>query len=440
MVLNWNIEVIVNFIASITGLILTIATYSKPKSQKITSLFYIRLSIFSVCVFMALDGLSFLFVSEILSKLTALVLFPSAIFIIIGINYIIRETYYSSGLIICFGIGFLLLYLASQPGAVIVSREAGILRMKWTGVFNIFAVLLTAVIQLYLFYWGLKTWLNTPVLIKKEASIFFLGIILAAPITFIFYMLYFLAPLLILVSSLTLVLGMLIFLIAILREPKLLYILPFTIQRILVKDREGFPLFDHDWSKSNISDSIFSGFLNAVQLMSEEVMNIGGLLDINLEEGILILRESTSITVGLVASKSSKLLRESVIKFTNDFEKKFEKELKRSVKEMSQYEGAFELIEKYFSNFPYKIIKSKKQPLLLTGKFIRMPLEIENKLRSVFTNEKEYETIKTELLKSPLGLSSEFFTLYDNLMDETKRISEEKIRYLNDDTDSDKSI
>jgi len=130
-----------------------------------------------------------------------------------------------------------------------------------------------------------------------------------------FYLLFY-----IIFSDLSIVIGGIIIIFSVLREPKLLYILPFTIHRIVIKDRNGHPLYDHDWSETNISEAIFTGFLNAVQLMSEEVMHIGGLLDINLEEGILILKESKNITVGLVASKSSKLLRGSLIKFTNDFE------------------------------------------------------------------------------------------------------------------------
>jgi len=378
---------------------------------------------------MAMDGLSFLFVSEMLARITGIILFPTTIFLIIGINYTIRETFYSKGLIICFGLGILFAYLTFQPGVVESSLETGYLRMNWTGAFNILAIVFTAIIALYLFYWGLKTWLNAPVLIKKEASIFLLGIIITSPVGMVFYIFYLIEPVFILASDFALIIGILIFLIAILREPKLLYILPFTVYRISVKDREGFPLFDHDWSKSNISDTIFTGFLNAVQLMSEEVMNIGGLLDINLEEGILVLKESKLITVGLVASKSSKLLRESVVKFTNDFEIKFEKELKNSVKDISQYEDAFELIEKYFSNFPYKILKSKKQPLLLAGKYARIPLEIENKLKSIFTDEKEYEFIRTELQRSPFYFTKEFLSLYDELKKE-ERISGEEPKYL----------
>jgi len=88
-------------------------------------------------------------------------------------------------------------------------------------------------------------------------------------------------------------------------------------------------LYDQNWYETNISETIFTeGFLNAVLLMSEEVMHIGCFLDINIEEGILILKESKNIIAGLVASKTSKLLRDSETKFSDDFETKFKRENK----------------------------------------------------------------------------------------------------------------
>ncbi len=52
-------------------------------------------------------------------------------------------------------------------------------------------------------------------------------------------------------------------------------------------------------------------------------MHVGGILDINLNEGILIVTRNKYITVGLLASKASKLLRDCVnnsnILYPNDF-------------------------------------------------------------------------------------------------------------------------
>jgi len=430
MVLNWNIEVIVDFLCFAIAFILSIVLYYRPKAKKIKSLFFIRLGFISFWLFILLDGLAILFLKEFLGLISGFILIPAALFIIIGVNYTIKEHYYSFGFLITFSLAVLFLYIGIQPGAVEIETQAGYIGVRWMGLFGTLGMTLAGITLFYLFYWGIKTWINAPFLIKKEASIFFFGILFVFPCGFIFYILYSFEPIYIIFSDLSIVIGGIIIIFSVLREPKLLYILPFTIHRIVIKDRNGHPLYDHDWSETNISEAIFTGFLNAVQLMSEEVMHIGGLLDINLEEGILILKESKNITVGLVASKSSKLLRDSLIKFTNDFETKFERELKNSVSDMSQYDAAFELIEKYFSNFPYKIIKNKKQHLLLTGEYVKIPLELENKLRIIFPDEEEYKAIKTELIKSPLSFTSGFTKLYNELKDEIEKISDEEMKYL----------
>ena len=438
MELYWSIEVIVDFLAATVGIILSVVTYYSPKAKKIKSLFFIRLGFISFWLFMLLDGFAFLFLNEFLGLLTGIILIPAALFIIIGVNYTIKESFYSFGLIIAISLAILFLYTGTQPNAVVIESQSGYLRVRWIGLFSILGMIFSGISMFYLFYWGIKTWINSPFLIKKEASIFFLGVLIIFPISFIFYVLYLFEPIYILISDITMLVGALIIALIVIREPKLLYILPFTIYRIVVKDRDGQPLYDHDWSQSNISEKIFTGFLNAVQLMSEDVISRGGLLDIHLEDGILIVKESKLITVGLVSSKSSKLLKDSVIKFTTDFENKFERKLKKSVKDMSQYIGAFELIEKYFSNFPYKIFKSKKQPLLLTGKYFKIPLELENKLRSIFTDDEEFKVVKAELVKCPLHFPFDFMKLHNDLKDEMEQISSEEIKFLNENFEENK--
>ncbi|MFX1391252.1 MAG: hypothetical protein ACFE9Z_14395 [Promethearchaeota archaeon] len=432
MTLNWNIEVIVDFILAIVGITLSIITYYSPKVKKIKSLFFIRLGFIGFWIFMILDGLSFLLTSELFGLISGLILITAALFIIIGVNLTIKEKFYSYGLFIVVGLAFLFIYLGFQPGAFLLEFQSGYLRIRWTGLFGILGFSFTGISMFYLFYWGIKTWINAPFLIKKEASIFFVGILIIFPFGFLFYAFYFIEAVFILICDFAIAVGSFIISYVVIREPKLLYILPFTVYRIVVKDRTGHPLYYHDWSESSINETIFTGFINAVQLMSEDVMNIGGLLDINLERGLLILNESRNITVGLLSSKSSKLLRDSVVKFTKDFENKFEYNLKISNKNITDYDDAFELIEKYFSNFPYKTMKSKKQPLMVTGKYLKIPLELENKLRRIFKDEREYEAIKTELLKSPISFTSEFIRLHDELKDEMKKISEKDTKYLNE--------
>ena len=426
MVLNWTPEVIVEIFTSANILIATLLMYILPRTKKIKSLSYIRLGLFFMGMLFALDLLANLFLNTLLSRICGLMLFPSAVLFAIGINYTIKETYYSPFLLIAGGLGVLYFYLAFQPGSVGFEFEGGHLNVNWIGLYELVGLFFIFFVGSASFYWGLKTWLNAPFLIKREALIFFMGTVINGPLTLLIYLFYIWNPIFILFAYATTGLGNFFVCLGILKEPKLLYILPFTVNRIVVRDREGNPLFNHDWSRSSLSDSIFTGFLNAVQLMSEEVINMGGLMDIKLEEGILTLYESELISVGLVASKYSKLLRECVVQFTQDFEQKFERELKKQVKDIAQYKGAFELIEKYFSNFPSRVISSRKQSLLLSSKYMKRVGEFDNKLKKMFPDEKEYENIRNELQKSPISLTPDFFSLYDELKAENDKIEDSK--------------
>ena len=426
MVLNWTPEVIVEIFTSTTIFVAVLLTYFEPRTKKIRSLFFIRMGMISMMLYFVFDLLANLFLSTILARLYPILLFPTTMFFVIGINFMIKESFNSIILIITIGAGVLLCYLAFQPNVVGFEVEWGHLNVNPVGMFEVLEDFLSLFLFIPVFYWGLKTWLNAPFLIKKEALIFFIGIIIVAPISLGVFVLYYWDPSFILYSDITLSIGVFMICIAIFMEPKILYILPFSIYRIYVKDRDGYPLFDHNWSESDISEPIFTGFINAVQLMSQEVMNIGGLLSIDLTEGILILKESDYITVGLVASKSSKLLRDSLIGFSKDFEEKFQRELKKSTIDKKDYMAAYELIEKYFSNFPSKLIKSRKEPLLLMTKYQEVPIAIENQLKEIIKDDEKYKIIKEELKNTPYGASPTFFDLYEELKNKPDQITNEE--------------
>ncbi|GAH29019.1 unnamed protein product, partial [marine sediment metagenome] len=76
---------------------------------------------------------------------------------------------------------------------------------------------------------------------KKDASLLFLSVIIVSVLGMLFYLLYIFETVFILFSNFAMIVGLLIFTIAIIREPKLLYILPFTVYRIVIKDKEGHP-------------------------------------------------------------------------------------------------------------------------------------------------------------------------------------------------------
>ena len=435
MDLNWSPEVITSFIAATSALLAVLISRQRGRTVKIDSLNYIRLSWFFMALFLYFDGISLLLMSLLLYRIYVLLLLPATILFIIGINYTIKESFNSVNLIFVGCLGILLCYLVFQPDAVKTGTEYGYPTINWVGPFLYMVIIFQILMSSILFYWALKTWKNAPFLIKKEARLLLIGTIILSPGGGVIYLISLWIPSLILIDNMVLAVGGLIMIISLKKEPKLLYILPFTIYRILVKDKEGFPLFDHDWSKSDVNENVFTGFINAVQLMSEEVLSIGGVVDIHLEEGILTLYKSELITVGLVASKSSKLLKESLVNFSNDFQKMFERELKKSVKDMVEYDAAYELIEKYFSNFPYRIITNKNYPLILAGKYTDIPPELENKFKQVITNKEEYDFIISELIKYPPCVSEELLNLYKEVKEEPEKLPDDDYKYLDSEFD-----
>jgi hypothetical protein len=142
------------------------------------------------------------------------------------------------------------------------------------------------------------------------------------------------------------------------KDPKILYILPFKAYSIVViHSTAGFPLFYHNWSEPLIDQDLFTCVLSATEKMTTEVLLRGGVKSVNLEEGVLILEKKTHIIVGLLASKISKFLRDCLSDFAEQFEKEFSVELKQDPNELHHFDGASKLIEKTFAHVPSRIIE-----------------------------------------------------------------------------------
>ncbi|MFX1257415.1 MAG: hypothetical protein ACFFAN_06135 [Promethearchaeota archaeon] len=431
MELNWTPEVIVDLLIGLAFLIGGFFSFKTSSNNKIKTLLFLRLVWFCLSAYFLFEGISYLILSTFLARIFAIIAFPATIFLILAINYNLKDSFNSINLIPIFILGTLLCYLAFQPDAVKIVVEDGYLTIVWTGLFNIIGILFLVIFSSCFFYWALKTWIHAPFEIKKEASLFLFGAVIANIVSHIFYFLIFWIPSFILLSNFSVLIGLSICNIIIKKEPKILYILPFTPYRIIVYDRNGFPLFDYDWTKSNISESLFSGFIISIQKMSKEIINMGGLLDIRLKKGILILHDSKFITVGLVISKSSKFLIDSIKKFSYEFEEKFEKQLIESCKDTSKFEQANLLIEKYFSIFPSRLISKNNNDLFLSKDYYKIPPDLDNILKKILKDEKEYEYIKCEIQRSPKRTFSEFLNLYNELIEEIYQLNKENFKESN---------
>ena len=152
-----------------------------------------------------------------------------------------------------------------------------------------------------------------------------------------------------------------ILVIVLVRNPGLLYILPYRVHRLTVIHRKiGISIYDHQFSSSDIDEDLLAGLLNALEQMSVEVLKHGELEEIKLTQGILIFVKSEKITVGLITSKSSTHLRDSLNKFAMAFEARFNQLLDMGAPDLNEFNSAIELIDFYFGNIPsYTQIKKE---------------------------------------------------------------------------------
>ncbi|MFX0101310.1 MAG: hypothetical protein ACFFCS_17180 [Candidatus Hodarchaeota archaeon] len=232
------------------------------------------------------------------------------------------------------------------------------------GYFGTYVAIVANVVLLNTFYYFTKILIKAPVYLKKPL----IFIVMAG---FIFIGIIFIIQLDILDRVAQFVLNMIfttyqfsMLPVLILKYPQAMYILPFKVYRLTVIELEGgIPLFSRDWKikegeEGLGSDGLFSGMLHGVNLIMKESLNKGMATNIMLENGILILKKSTTYQTAcvLVASKASRSLRNALDMFANEFFTTYGELLKSSPREVSAFDGAVEIMRKCFGFIPDDII------------------------------------------------------------------------------------
>ncbi|MGY5881931.1 MAG: hypothetical protein RTV31_16915 [Candidatus Thorarchaeota archaeon] len=144
--------------------------------------------------------------------------------------------------------------------------------------------------------------------------------------------------------------------IAFVRKPKLAYVLPFRVLRLIVfETKGGVPLFSHTWGKHEGSpeEALFSGMLQGIALILDESVRKGAVREIVLENGILVLQRTYKFSVAsvLVATKSSQTLRYAIDSFTEHFYEEYS-QFFDNLSDIRQFESASRLVDEHFSFVP----------------------------------------------------------------------------------------
>jgi len=139
------------------------------------------------------------------------------------------------------------------------------------------------------------------------------------------------------------------------KSPELMHVLPFKAVRLsVINTQAGIAIYTHTWQTSEkmVDDDLFSGMIQGISMIVKESVGKGEVKELLVDQGVFIFSRdvSHSLAFVLVASKSSKILRDSLSKFGTQFVIKFEVNLLNPT-EVSQFSTATDLVNTFFPYF-----------------------------------------------------------------------------------------
>ncbi len=191
--------------------------------------------------------------------------------------------------------------------------------------------------------------------IKKFARMFFVGGIIATlgttMVTFLGLGIYVPGS-----TQLSAAIGTYIFAVALVREPKIFYLMPSNAIRVAIfETKGGVALFSHTWPGQEIvvDESIFAGLLQGVSLFIRESLNRGELREITVDQATLIIQRRTDhpIAFVLVVTRPTKTFRRALQTFANRFVTQFQ-DCFNNLTKVSQFAPAFTLVNECFPYVP----------------------------------------------------------------------------------------
>ncbi len=179
-------------------------------------------------------------------------------------------------------------------------------------------------------YYMAKIHYHAPKNLKKDSRINLIGAIIAgsgSTFAFVTNLVWFLPG----TDYLFIAIGALICSYAFIKQPKLGYVLPFKVNRVIcINSKGGIPVFTYSWDSSGLIDStLFSGALQGISAILTESISRGAVKEIILDNGVLIISRApeSSLIFALITSKSSPILVHGLQLFVTEFTRAFESNL-----------------------------------------------------------------------------------------------------------------
>jgi len=215
---------------------------------------------------------------------------------------------------------------------------------------------------IYLFYfmifyvlWSFHTWRKAPSDLKRLTSYLLFGSTIFSIVTGVLYAIGSLIKAFNAIGFFVNGIGAFITILVILKDPRIIYILPFKAYRILVVDTiASVALFKYDWAKAGeVEENIFTMMIQAIGSVLDDILKKGDVQEIQMDRAVILINHNNenSIASVLIASKSSKSLRYGLKRFNEEFVTQFQKTLEDSRKVSDFVEGS-KIVEQVFGFVP----------------------------------------------------------------------------------------
>ncbi|MHA1855398.1 MAG: hypothetical protein ACTSYY_05070 [Promethearchaeota archaeon] len=334
--LNWSIGVIVGFIGFIPAFFAFTITVIQYFKDKYDHLRYLAGMWFFLSIWILFQGISDLFLSIELHFVCFYALIAFSFFGNLAVDTLTRDSVDLLKMIIttiisCFVIYFSLdleNFPAFNPEAIIIENAVSSYPTM-AGNFRIAVLIQSIWLVSVAVYGSLKIFIHTPKKLKKYSSLNLFGTYLwgVQPIWIQFVGFEEIFPG---IATGSMALGILLIAIIFIKNPKLAYILPVKVYRILIHNtKTEKTIFKHDWNRLDInsSEDFFSRMIQSINTVFEKTISKGNIREIEFDEAIATfkVRKDLPLVCALISSHSSITLRKAFNNFADDVFYNFEK-------------------------------------------------------------------------------------------------------------------